>query len=79
MLEALESLFKTVKDPMWVMAFLLIIGLVYSNIRLIKFIIQQHDCISTHVVESTKTLSQLTTLIGVVVYGRRGGGDGNLE
>lgn len=77
MLDALETLFKTVKDPMWVMAFLLIIGLIYSNIRLIKFIGTLHECISTHVNESTKTLSELTTLVEVLVYGRRGGGNGN--
>ena len=76
MLEALESLFKTVKDPMWVMAFCLIIGLVYSNLRLVKFIITQHECISTHIRESTKTLASLATLIEVIVYGRRGGGNG---
>jgi hypothetical protein len=76
MIEALETLFKTVKDPMWVMAFILIMGLIYSNIRLIRHITTLHDCISTHVLESTKTLSALTTLVEVLVYGRRGGGNG---
>ena len=68
---------------MWILAFLLIIGLIYSNVLLVKlvrsrdtFIDTLHDCISTHVVESTKTLSQLTTLVEVVVYGRRGSGNG---
>lgn len=74
MLEAFETLLKTVKDPMWIMAYLLIIGLVYSNIRLIKFIGTLHECIGTHINESTKTLSELTTLVEVLVYGRRGGG-----
>lgn len=83
MLEALETLFKTVKDPVWILAFLAIIGLIYSNMLAWKqvksrdtFIDTLHDCIGTHVRESTRTLQELTTLVEVMVYGRRGGGSG---
>ena len=76
-LETLELLFKNLKDPVWVLVFLLVAGLILTCRWLFKsleakdlYISSLHECISENIAESNKTLIKAVTLIEGMVYGR---------